>query len=200
MIPQNKMLNLVENFSKETDRLMIKRFSSENIETEVTHDTHPVIMRFVRDILPDEDALKRAKSIAEPWKAEQGEWAGLAIYEKQALSENPSADMIGMLSFYISSMENETLEIGYRLHPDYQGKGYATEACRMLIRFLFEHCKAHRITAYCVKENVASWKVMQKIGMQREACFREFSKLAGQWCDELVYAILASDFDALNKP
>lgn len=184
----SKLVEAVNAFSINTSRLRLKRFSKQNIDEEVAQDTSPEIMRYIRDILPSEKALERAESIAEPWKGEDHEWAGLVIYLKG------EKKMMGALSFRYQSMVDDTLEIGFRLHPDYHGKGYVSEAARALFEFLFTTAKAHKVVAYCVVENIASWKVMEKLGMQREGCLREYSKLSGRWHDELVYGVLESDY------
>ncbi len=102
--------------------------------------------------------------------------------------------MLGALSFRFHSKQDETVEIGYRLGIPHQGKGYVTEAAKALLAVLFNSFKVHKVIAYCVEQNQASWNVMQKLGMKREGCLREHSQLNGAWFDELVYGILQREY------
>ncbi len=81
-------------------------------------------------------------------------------------------------------------EIGWGMHPALWGKGYATEAARELLRFAFDTLHAHRVVAFCHADNLASVRVMEKLGMRREGRLRAVRWLNGQWWDEYVYGIL----------
>lgn len=65
-------------------------------------------------------------------------------------------------------IDDEKIEIGYVVHPDYRGQGYATEAVTAVINEL-SRMGFKRITACCFEENIASRKVMEKCGMQQIA-------------------------------
>jgi RimJ/RimL family protein N-acetyltransferase len=80
--------------------------------------------------------------------------------------------------------------IGYEIAPRYWGKGYATEAARAMVAFGFGELRLHRIWARCVADNVASYRVLEKVGMRREGCLREEEWIKGRWRDTLVYGIL----------
>lgn len=64
-------------------------------------------------------------------------------------------------------------EIGYVFNPSYYGKGYATEACQRILRYGFEEMSAHRIIGKCNPENKASWKLLERLSMQREGYFKK---------------------------
>lgn len=88
-----------------------------------------------------------------------------------------------------------THEIGWVFAREHQGLGYATEAATSLLAYAFEILKCHRVIATCQPENKASWRVMEKLGMRREAHFRRGHQLrpGGEWCDEYFYALLADE-------
>ena len=105
--------------------------------------------------------------------------------------------MIGHLSFQqIEPKEFLTWELGYIFNPKYHNSGYATEASRAILKYGFEKYHAHRIVAYCNPENMASWKVLEKIGMKREgyfkkkAFFRRDKNNNPIWHDCYAYGIL----------
>jgi RimJ/RimL family protein N-acetyltransferase len=86
--------------------------------------------------------------------------------------------------------------MGWLLGRKYQGQGLATEAARALLRFGFEELGLHRIAARTGLDNVRSWQLMERLGMRREAHFRESHVVRGEWRDEVVYALLADEWRA----
>jgi len=80
-------------------------------------------------------------------------------------------------------------EIGYTLHPDHWGHGYATEAARCLAGFGFSELGLGRITATCRPENVASAAVLQKLGMDQVGHRTNDRLIHGRWMDSLVFAM-----------
>jgi RimJ/RimL family protein N-acetyltransferase len=85
-------------------------------------------------------------------------------------------------------------ELGWVLHPDHAGRGYATEAVRALIRLCFEDLGLRRVTANCFADNAESWRLMERVGMRRELhTTRESLHRSGEWLDGLGYALLADE-------
>ena len=104
--------------------------------------------------------------------------------------------LVGEVMLRYLREEERTGELGWTVHPDHQGQGYATESARAFMRLGFEGLDLHRITASCDARNEASVRVMERLGMRREAYFREAFLTHGVWSDELVYAILRSESEA----
>ncbi len=87
------------------------------------------------------------------------------------------------------------VEIGYVLHPAYAGKGYATEAVREELRICFEDLGVRRVIAQCFADNVASWRLMERLGMRREQHTKQDSlHRNGEWLDGMMYALLADEW------
>lgn len=107
-----------------------------------------------------------------------------------------SGKVIG--NIYCGSRDFEAKEVSYIINRDYQRKGFASEALSAVIRHAFEE-GTHRIFAECDPRNDCSWKLLEKMGMKREAHFRQnifFHKNengAPKWKDTYVYAIIESD-------
>jgi len=96
-----------------------------------------------------------------------------------------------------------TYEIGWVFGRPHQRRGYATEAARSLVAYAFESLRCHRIVATCQPENVASWRVMERLGLRREGHFRKcILHEAGEWWDKYFYAILEEEYfaDAARGP
>lgn len=86
-------------------------------------------------------------------------------------------------------------ELGWALHPDHAGHGYATEAVRELLRLCFEDLGLRRVTANCFAANEASWRLMERVGMRRELhTVRESLHRSEGWLDGLGYALLADEW------
>lgn len=62
-----------------------------------------------------------------------------------------------------------TYEIAYDFNDKYAKKGYATESCKILIKYIFTELDGRRISAGCNEGNIASWKLLERIGFRREA-------------------------------
>jgi len=86
-------------------------------------------------------------------------------------------------------------ELGWVLHPDRAGHGYATEAVRGLIDLCFVELGLRRVTAQCFADNVSSWRLMERLGMRRESyTVRDSLHRSGEWFDGVGYALLAEEW------
>lgn len=95
----------------------------------------------------------------------------------------------------------QQVELGWVLDPAHTGHGYATEAVHELLRHSFEDLGVHRVTADCFLANEASWRLMERLGMRREAhTHRDALHHSGQWLDSLSYALLADEWPPASQP
>jgi catechol 2,3-dioxygenase-like lactoylglutathione lyase family enzyme len=91
-------------------------------------------------------------------------------------------------------------EVGWALDPGHGGRGLATEAVAELIRVCFEELGLRRVVANCFADNVASWRLMERLGMRRETyTVRESLHRSGRWLDGITYALLADEWLALRE-
>ena len=86
------------------------------------------------------------------------------------------------------------LEIGYVLVPNERGKGYCTEAVRILVDYLFLSKDTIRIQAQTATRNLSSQKVLEKVGFKKEGTLRKSHFLRGEWTDALIYSILREEW------
>jgi RimJ/RimL family protein N-acetyltransferase len=108
-----------------------------------------------------------------------------------AVIERASGELVGHMAFHPWLGARE---IGWVIGRPHQQRGYATEAARALVAHAFETLGAHRVVATCQPQNIASWRIMEKLGMRREAHFRQhLPRPNGEWWDEYFYALLAQD-------
>ena len=102
--------------------------------------------------------------------------------------------MIGFLGHYRIQPENHRAEIGYMILPQYQGKGYVTEAIKAVMEYGFNQMNLHSIEAVIDPENYASEKVLQKIGFVKEAHILENELYDGKFWDTVIYSMLKRNY------
>lgn len=111
-----------------------------------------------------------------------------------ALKEQPALPM-GSIHLTIHSHTYGHGEIGYLMGIAYQGRGYATEAAKTLLAFGFDVLGLNRITAEdIIRENVASIRVAEHLGMKCESSCPQAQYFNGRWWDTLTYAIYQSEW------
>ena len=100
-------------------------------------------------------------------------------------------------------LQGNSPEVGWILHKNHWGKGYGTEMGRALLELGFAGHNLHRIVALCDIENVASSRIMEKLGMRREGMFREYRRARDNsgklYRDELSYAILKDEWETQRE-
>jgi RimJ/RimL family protein N-acetyltransferase len=88
-------------------------------------------------------------------------------------------------------------DLGCGLDPGYSGRGYATEAVREVLRICFEELGLRRVTSDCFADNVASRRLMERVGMRREAyTVQDCLHRSGEWLDGMAYALLSGEWRA----
>ena len=137
-------------------------------------------------------SMEKATQFVEEMKAIRpgtpGEWYQIAIELKER------GNLIGDCAFHILAEDAQQAEIGFTLSRMHQGKGYATEAVTRLLDYLFGELRLHRIRATCDVENLASSRLLERIGMRREAHFVENIWFKGKWGSEYAYGLLQHEW------
>ena len=95
--------------------------------------------------------------------------------------------------------EDDVLELGYILHPDYWGRGYVSEAARVLIDLAFKELNLHKIELSCFGYNLQSQRVAEKLGFTLEARIRDRKDAQGNRCDGLIYGLLRSEWELQTR-
>ncbi|USK91424.1 GNAT family N-acetyltransferase [Rossellomorea marisflavi] len=100
-------------------------------------------------------------------------------------------ELIGTIGlFRIERGPRQMAIIGYSLSQKHNGKGYATEAVRQLVRYGFDVLGLHRIEAGVMPKNGGSIRVLEKAGFEKEGISRKSVKINGEWEDHLILAII----------
>ena len=112
--------------------------------------------------------------------------------EGVVLAIDLEGELIGTANVAVG--EHRQGEVGFMLHPDHQGHGYATEAGEAMLELGFETYDLHRIVGRLEPRNTASARVLERLGMRKEAHLIENEWVKGAWQSEAVYAILAREW------
>ncbi|WP_075620225.1 GNAT family N-acetyltransferase [Paenisporosarcina indica] len=100
--------------------------------------------------------------------------------------------LIGNIGLYKFS-PSEKCTLGYQLDQDHHGKGYATDAVRLILDFAFREKGFHRVEAGVMPRNIGSARVLEKSGFVREGLLRDYIKIKGIWEDHYMFSILETD-------
>lgn len=171
-----------------TARLLLRSFASEDI---------PAIVRLAgaRQIaattlmIPHPYAEGDARAFLA--KANEDFTEGLSVIF--AVSILPGRELCGAVGLHIADSHRRA-ELGYWIGMPYWGKGLATEAAGAAVAFGFETVQLRRIYAHHFAENIASQRVLEKIGMRHEGCSRQHVQKWGRFVDVENYGILAEEF------
>jgi len=105
----------------------------------------------------------------------------------------------GWITLVVSNWEHGLAEAGYALSTEFQGQSVMTEALQVLLDDLFVNTLLERVEARCAIENVASQRVLEKNGFQREGHLKGYFKLRGQRVDNYLYGVLRDDYLAMRR-
>lgn len=173
-----------------TSRLLLREFRESDYDAYRAMESHPDIQRYERDMPDEENIQYRFQKILQDAQVQP------RTHYQFAVVIPPDDTVRGRINLTFASPPRQEWEIGWRFARDYWGQGYATEAAREVMRFTFQTLKAHRMVAFCHSENIASARVMQKLGMQEEGHTRQTVWINGRWWDEKFFAILENEFAA----
>ncbi|WP_224448196.1 GNAT family N-acetyltransferase [Haloprofundus salilacus] len=102
---------------------------------------------------------------------------------------------VGLCFFYDLDETNGSAEIGYWITLEAQGRGHATDAARTLARYAFDERRLDKLTARVRAPNVASGRVLEKVGFREEGVLREQEFVGGRRVDLRVFGLLPSELE-----
>ncbi len=174
----------------ETARLVLRPFEPGDLEELFAFHSLPEVARFLyweaRDLEQVRGVLE-AKA-GQTALEEEGQVLALAVVGRE------EGVVVGEVSLHWLSRRHRQGEIGFVFHPAHQGRGLATEAASVVLRLGFEGLGLHRVIGRCDALNLPSARLMERLGMRREAHFVQNEIFKGAWGDELVYAMLEDEW------
>lgn len=173
----------------ETERLLIRRFTAEDWQDLYDYLSKEEVVKYepydVFDVAGSKAEALRRSSDGAFW----------------AVCLKSTGKVIGNLYFQQSEPQAfGTWEFGYVFHSDFQGSGYATEACKQLLTYGFEHLKMRRVIACCDPDNTRSWKLLERLNLRREGHFKQTGYFKHNsdgdpiWHDTFSYGMLNNEW------
>jgi RimJ/RimL family protein N-acetyltransferase len=187
---QARVTILRPHYPLQTERLLLRPFRDDDLDAVCVIDGDQATARYLYSA-PRTRAEVRV-SLARRKRMTAIEKQGDAI--RLGVELRDGGALVGDVSLHYRSREHRQAEIGFVLHPGHHGQGYATEAVTVLFDLGFGSLGLHRILGRCDPRNLPSARLKERLGMRREAYHRESEYIKGEWCDELVYAILAAEW------
>lgn len=191
----------------ETGRLLLRQLTADDADHLFQLDSDPAVMRFLNGGIPTPHTVIESRILPD-FLGSYGRFAGFGVW---AAIEKTSGDFLGWLSLRPpEGGAPENAALGYRLRRVVWGRGYATEGGRALIRKGFTELGVRRVFATTYEHNLASRRVMEKLGMTLVRTFRltpadlaaanTFESVSQEvWeGDEVEYALLKADWERLE--
>ncbi len=173
----------------ETNRLVLREWVEEDWGAVHEYASDPQVVRYMpwgpNTEQDTKDFVKRSMSYQRDVPR---------IHYELAVTMKENSPLIGGCGIHVHDAKGVCM-IGYCFNQRFWGRGYATEAANMLLAFGFRKLKAHRIRAVADPANMASIRVLEKIGMKYEGRLREHQFVRGEWWDLVQYAVLDREWE-----
>jgi ribosomal-protein-alanine N-acetyltransferase len=135
-------------------------------------------------------SLETQKDLIEKWE----QYAKQAIEYHFGIYKINGRVLIGTISlFQVIRGPLQSAFIGYFLDQEHNGRGYTTEAAKLIVNYAFETLNLHRIEAGVMPHNIGSMRVLEKAGFHKEGIAKKNVKINGRWEDHQVLAIINSN-------
>lgn len=175
-----------------TDRLELRQLRPDDLDTWAALEADPDVVRYLYiDVQTRRQSADRLAA-AIPRVSFETEHDALQL----AACRRDTGEMAGYVLLAWTSRLHRSGEVGWIIGPAHAGQGFATEAARALLAVGFELLGLHRIVARADARNVASIRVMQRLGMRLEAHLVQNEWVKGEWTDEVIGAILGDEWRA----
>jgi RimJ/RimL family protein N-acetyltransferase len=182
-----------------TERLTLRLMTDADVDDIHKYQSREDVCRYLlfEPRSREEVAEKVAQHALATTLEKDGDYWQLAV-ELPATATAPSR-VIGDIYFTIASLANSRGEIGWSLHPDFAGKGFASEAANAVLDIAFRTIRFHRVIAELDPRNGASIALCKRLGMREEAFFVKDLWFQNDWGDTGMYAILRDEWEALHR-
>jgi RimJ/RimL family protein N-acetyltransferase len=175
----------VPEFEKlETSRLILRRMREDDLTALVAYRNDPRVAEY--QAWESYDEIKGKELITDKNPGDPG-------YFQFALEYKATGLLVG--DFMLKTQDDKRLaEIGYTLAYTFQGQGLASEAATAVIDFAFNTLNMHRLSATVDPRNLASVKLLERLGFRKEAHFVKSVWFKGAWADDVVYGLLEREW------
>ncbi|PZS20442.1 MAG: GNAT family N-acetyltransferase [Pseudonocardiales bacterium] len=178
-----------------TERLLLRPITPEDLDAIHAYRSRADVCRYLYEPPSSRDEVREwiGKRLDRTRIRVEGDVLGLGVVVAA------TQQLVGDVMLHWVSQAHAQGEIGYIIHPDHAGRGYATEVAAALLPLGFDTdggLGLHRIFGRLDARNTASARVLERLGMRREAHLVQNEFVKGEWCDEAIYALLADEWFA----
>lgn len=184
MVPDKLNINFTPFPQIETDRLLLRQFRKEDKYDVYKLRSDKRVSEFIhRKLCNSYDEALTYINLCNTFisKNESVIWAVCTLNEGK---------FIGTICLWNILREHLRCEIGFEVFPEYQGKGFMSEAVENILRFGFNDMNLHSIEGRVIPGNVRSIKLLEKFGFVKEGQFRDYFFHKGKFYDMAVYSLL----------
>lgn len=179
----------------QTRRLILRYFEKTDLNAVMAYHALPEVQRYLdwkaRDTIECKaalDAMCAQRRLNRP-----GDTLALAAERRS------DGAVIGQVSLRWTDATAAQAEVRFIINPTCRRQGYAAEAVTAVFDIGFDHFGFHRVFARCSARNLASARLMRRLGMRLEAHYREHAMFQGEWDEELHFAILDREWRRGSK-
>lgn len=175
-----------------TQRLIIRNFKDSDLESFLAYRNDPEVAKYQGwgTPYPREKGLRFLEEMKQLETPKVGQWLQVAIELKE------TGEMIGDLGIRVKKEDPRQVIVGFTIASTHWRKGYTFEAMTCLLEYLFKELNMHRVSADCDVENIASYRILEKLGFRREAHFVESYLTDGVYASEYHYGLLQREWHA----
>lgn len=172
-----------------TERLLLRQLDDRDIDAYFFFRSDPRVMQYLDrpPVQTKEEVLEFMNKVKTNFVQNEG------ISWTINLADNPGA-MIGDVAIWRIDKTHHRGEVGYMLHPDFQGRGIMHEALSAVLRYGFEQMGLHSMEANINPENKASRRLLERCGFVQEAYFRENYYYDGRFTDSAIFSLIGREF------
>ena len=170
--------------SLSTERLNLRRISDEDEEEIFFLRSDKEVLQFL-----DRDPAQSIDEVRE-WIRTINEGIDGNQYIAWAIALKNDPGLIGTITFWNIKKEHYRAEIGYALHPRFQGRGFMREAITVVLDYGFNTLKLHSVEANVNPSNTRSIQLLERNGFFREAYHRENYYYNGYFLDSVIYSLI----------
>jgi len=179
-----------------TPRLSLRVFTLDDIDDSLSYQSRDDVTRYMLYNALSRDEVETRIRTREGATGLNNDGDFLVLAVELPATATDRARVIGDVDIQLKSAANAQASVGWAMHPDFQGKGYAAEAAGALLDLAFDTAGLHRVYAELDPRNAASAALCVRLGMRHEAHFVDELFFKGEWGDTDVYAVLDREWRA----
>ena len=167
----------------ETKRLLLRPLKMSDVEDIFECNSDPEVTKYMS--WETHNSIEESKAFLSRTISEGSACWGIV--------HKASNKVVGVCFLHSLDLQHRRTEVAFYLSRKYWGQGYATETAREVILFCFKNWELNRIGATCRIENIASARVLEKVGMTFEGILRKYTYFDNGFHDLKVYSILRDE-------